>query len=75
MAFIDGTNVLELKCMEKNGEGETGRTVYKIEFVTALRSQKYLEQRAARGKRDRFEKTLSKVGNHHPLDKSDIAIK
>ncbi len=45
------------------------------EKMTALRTREYLEQRAARGKRDRFEKALAKVGNNHPLDENDIAVK
>ena len=45
------------------------------EKMSALRTQEYLEQRAARGSRDRFDKALSKVGNNHPLEKKDIATK
>ena len=45
------------------------------EKMAALRTQEYLEQRASRGKRDKFEKALSKVGNNHPLNENDIAIK
>ena len=45
------------------------------EKMAALRTQEYLEERAAREKRDKFKKALSKVGNNHPLDENDIAIK
>ena len=45
------------------------------EKMSALRTQEYLEQRAARGSRDKFDNALSKVGNNYPLDKKDIAIK
>ncbi len=46
-----------------------------VEKMAALRTQEYLEQHASRGKRDKFEKALSKVGNNHPLNENDIAIK
>ena len=44
------------------------------EKMSALRTQEYLEQRAARGSRDKFDNALSKVGNNHSLDEKDIAI-
>ena len=45
------------------------------EKMAALRTQEYLEQRASRGKREKFEKALAKVGNNHPLAEKDIAIR
>jgi predicted DNA-binding ribbon-helix-helix protein len=45
------------------------------EKMSALRTQEYLEQRAARGSREKFERALSKIGSNHPLDKNDVAIK
>ncbi|MCD6535325.1 MAG: toxin-antitoxin system HicB family antitoxin [Deltaproteobacteria bacterium] len=45
------------------------------EKMSALRTQEYLEHRAARGSRDKFDSALSRVGNNHPLDENDIAIK
>ena len=45
------------------------------EKMSALRTQEYLEQRAAQGSRDKFDTALSKVGNNHALDEKDIAIK
>ncbi len=43
--------------------------------TAALRTQEYLKQCASRGKRDNFKKALAKIGNNHPLDENDIAIK
>ncbi len=45
------------------------------EKMSALKTQAYLEQRAARGSRDKFDAAMSKVGNNHPLDPEDIAVK
>ncbi len=45
------------------------------EKMSALRTEEYLEQRAARGDRNKFDRALSKVGNNHPLDEKDIAVK
>jgi hypothetical protein len=44
------------------------------EKMSALRTQKYLEQRALRGARNKFESALSKVGSNHPLDECDVGI-
>uniref|UniRef100_UPI00405714FA toxin-antitoxin system HicB family antitoxin n=2 Tax=Candidatus Electrothrix sp. TaxID=2170559 RepID=UPI00405714FA len=44
------------------------------EKMSALRTQEYLEQRAARGSRDKFDNALSKIGSNHPLDENDIVI-
>ncbi|MCI5226655.1 MAG: toxin-antitoxin system HicB family antitoxin [Candidatus Electrothrix sp. AX2] len=45
------------------------------EKMSALRTQEYLEQRAARGSRDKFENALAKIGSNHPLDKKDAFVK
>ncbi len=45
------------------------------EKMSALRTQEYLEQRAARGSSNKFNNALSKVGTNHPLDEKDVAIK
>ena len=45
------------------------------EKISALRTQEYLEHRAPRESRDKFDSALSRVSNNHPLDKNDIAIK
>jgi len=45
------------------------------EKMAALRTQEYLEQRAARGKRKKFEQALAKVGRNHPLDEQDVPVK
>jgi len=45
------------------------------EKMAALKTQEYLEQRAARGSREKFDAAMSKVGNNHPLDKNDIAVR
>mgnify|MGYP000097225913 CR=1 FL=1 len=45
------------------------------EKMSALKTQEYLEHRAASGSKDKFDKALSKIGHNHPLDKNDIAIK
>lgn len=45
------------------------------EKMSALRTQEYLEHRAAaRGNRDKFDRALSKIGNNCPLDENDVAI-
>ncbi len=45
------------------------------EKMSALRTQEYLEQRAARGSSNKFNNALSKVGTNYPLDEKDVAIK
>ncbi len=45
------------------------------EKMSALRTQEYLESRALRGSRDKFDHALSKIGQNNPLDKNDVAIK
>jgi len=45
------------------------------EKMSALRTQEYLENRAARGSRDKFDHALSKIGRNNPLDENDVAIK
>ena len=45
------------------------------EKMSALRTQEYLENRAARGSRDKFDHALSKIGRNKPLDENDVAIK
>ena len=44
------------------------------EKMSALRTQEYLEQRAARGSRDKFDNALAKIGSNHSLDKNDVVI-
>jgi len=44
------------------------------EKMSALRTQEYLENRAARGSRDKFDHALSKIGRNNPLDENDVAI-
>lgn len=44
------------------------------EKMSALRTQEYLENRAARGDRDKFDHALSKIGHNNPLDKNDVEI-
>ncbi len=45
------------------------------EKMSALRTQEYLESRAARGDRDTFDRALSKIGRNNPLDKNDVPIR
>lgn len=45
------------------------------EKISALKTQVYLEQRAARGNRKKFDRALSKIGGNHQLDENDTAIK
>ena len=45
------------------------------EKMSALRTQEYLENRALRGSRDKFDQALSKIGHNNPLDKKDVVIK
>jgi len=45
------------------------------EKMSALKTQEYLEQRAKRGSREKFDNAMDKVGNNHPLDENDVAIK
>ena len=45
------------------------------EKMSALRTQEYLENRASRGDRDKFDHVLSKIGRNNPLDKNDVPIK
>ncbi len=45
------------------------------EKMSALRTQEYLENRAARGSRDKFDHALSKIGRNNPLDENDVAIR
>lgn len=45
------------------------------EKISALKTQEYLEQRAARGNRKKFDRALSKIGDNHQLDENDVAIK
>jgi len=45
------------------------------EKMSALRTQEYLESRALRGNRDKFDYALSKIGRNNPLDKNDVAVK
>jgi predicted DNA-binding ribbon-helix-helix protein len=45
------------------------------EKMSALRTQEYIEHRAARGNRDKFDNALSKIGRNYQLDENDIAIK
>ena len=45
------------------------------EKMSALKTEEYLEQRAKKASRKKFDDALSKVGNNHPLDENDIAIK
>ncbi len=44
------------------------------EKMSALRTQEYLEHRATRGSRGKFDNALSKIGSNHQLDKNDIAV-
>jgi hypothetical protein len=44
------------------------------EKMSALRTQEYIEHRAARGSRDKFDNALSKIGRNYQLDENDIAI-
>jgi predicted DNA-binding ribbon-helix-helix protein len=44
------------------------------EKMSALRTQEYLEQRSARGSREKFENALAKIGSNHPLDKKDTVV-
>lgn len=44
------------------------------EKMSALRTQDYLEQRAARGSREKFDNALTKIGSNNPLDSNDTAI-
>jgi len=45
------------------------------EKMSALRTQEYLESRAARGDRDTFDRALSKIGRNNPPDKNDVPIR
>lgn len=45
------------------------------EKMSALRTQEYLERRALKGNRDKFDHALLKIGRNNPLDKNDVAIK
>jgi post-segregation antitoxin (ccd killing protein) len=45
------------------------------EKISALRTEEYLEHRAARASRRKFDDALSKVGNNHPHDENDTAVK
>ena len=45
------------------------------EKMSALKTQEYLEQRAKKGSREKFDNAMVKVGNNHPLDENDVAIK
>jgi predicted DNA-binding ribbon-helix-helix protein len=45
------------------------------EKISALKTQEYLEQRAARGNRKKFDRALSKIGSDQQLDENDTAIK
>jgi len=45
------------------------------EKMSALKTQEYLEQRAKKGSREKFDNAMAKVGNNHPLDENDVAIK
>ncbi len=45
------------------------------EKMSALKTQEYLEQRAKKGSREKFDEAMAKVGHNHPLDKNDVAIK
>ena len=45
------------------------------EKMSALRTQEYLENRALRGSRDKFDQALSKIGRDKPLYENDVAIK
>lgn len=45
------------------------------EKMSALRTQEYLEHRAERGSREKFDRALSKIGDNNPLDENDTAIK
>ena len=45
------------------------------EKISALRTEEYLEHRAARASRNKFDNALSKVGNNHPPDENDTVIK
>ena len=42
-------------------------TLALAEKISALATEDYLEERAARGQRDRFEQALAKVGEVEPL--------
>ncbi|MBF0265806.1 MAG: toxin-antitoxin system HicB family antitoxin [Gammaproteobacteria bacterium] len=44
------------------------------EKLSALKTEEYLENRANRASRDKFEAALSKVGNNHPLDEDDVEL-
>ena len=45
------------------------------EKMSALKTQEYLEQRAKRGSREKFDNAMAKVSNNHPLDENDVAVK
>lgn len=45
------------------------------EKMSALRTQEYLESRASRGSRDKFDHALAKIGRNNPLDENDKEIK
>ncbi len=45
------------------------------EKISALRTEEYLEHRAARASRRKFDDALSKVDNNHPLDENDTVVK
>ncbi|HFQ79858.1 MAG TPA: toxin-antitoxin system HicB family antitoxin [Desulfobacterales bacterium] len=45
------------------------------EKMSALRTQEYLESRALRGNREKFDHALAKIGRNNPLDENDVAIK
>jgi len=59
----------------RNDTGTSFFSAILSERMAALRTREYLEQRASKGKREKFEKALAKVGNNHPPDENDIAIK
>jgi hypothetical protein len=44
------------------------------EKMSALRTQEYLEQRAARGSSEKFKNAMMKIGDNHPLDEKDVVI-
>ena len=45
------------------------------EKISALRTEEYLEHRAARASRHKFDDALSKIGNNYPLDENDTVVK
>ena len=45
------------------------------EKMSALRTQEYLENRASRGNREKFDNALSKIGRNNPFDENDVEIK